>query len=240
MPIELIIIPLGAFLAAFVTAAAGFGDALVLGAVWFHFLDPIEAVPLIVANGFLMQFQPLYRLRKELIYENLPPFLIAGVLGVPLGAWLLTNTAPEPFRLGTGLFLITYCIVIFLKPQKTELRWGGKPADAVIGFTGGVLGGFAGLSGVTPTLWVGLRGWAKARQRGVFQPFICAMHCLSVIWLAWKGLVNAETGMRLLWCLPAILIGGWAGLKVYHLLDEQRFRQFVLALLLVSGMTLVL
>jgi len=240
MPVELFIIPLGAFLAAFVTAAAGFGDALVLGAVWFHFLDPVEAVPLIVANGFLMQFQPLYRLRKELIYENLPPFIMAGLLGVPLGAWLLIHIAPDPFRFGTGFFLISYSIVIFFKPQKAEIQWGGKLADAAVGFTGGVLGGFAGLSGVTPTLWVGLRGWAKARQRGVFQPFICAMHGTSVIWLAWKGLVNAETGLRLLWCLPAILIGGWAGLKVYHLLDENRFRQFVLALLMVSGVTLVM
>jgi len=240
MPLEVIIIPVGAFLAAFVTSAAGFGDALVLGAVWFHFLDPIEAVPLIVANGVVMQLQPLYKLHSVLVYDRLPPFLIAGVLGVPLGAWLLANTAPDPFRFGTGVFLITYCLFVFLKPQKSAFQWGGKIADAGIGFTGGILGGFAGLSGVTPTLWAGLRGWSKARQRGVFQPFIFAMHILSVAWLGWKGLVTVDTGIRLLWSLPAIFIGGWAGLKVYHLLDEQRFRQFVLALLIVSGVTLVL
>ena len=87
---------------------------------------------------------------------------------------------------------------------------------------------------------VGLRGWVKARQRGVYQPFVFAMHGLSVAWLAWKGHVDVETGMRLLWCLPAIFLGGWVGLKVYHLLDEKRFRQFILALLLVSGAALVL
>jgi len=239
MPIELIIIPLGAFLAAFVVAAAGFGDALVLGGLWFHFIAPVDAVPLIVACGFIMQLQPLYRLRKELIYENLPPFVIAGVLGVPLGVWFLAHTAPDPFRLGIGIFLIAYCLFMFLKPHKAHLLWGGKIADAGVGFLGGVLGGFAGLSGVTPTLWVGLRGWAKSRQRGVYQPFVCAMHGLSIIWLGWNGLIPAETGMRLLWCLPAILIGGWAGLKVYHLLDERRFRQFILVLLLVSGVALV-
>jgi len=240
MPLEVIIIPGGAFLAAFVVAAAGFGDALVLGAVWFHFMDPIEAVPLIVANGFVMQFQPLYKLRSVLIYDRLAPFLLAGVLGVPVGAWFLAHTEPDPFRFGTGVFLITYCLFIFLKPQQSAIQWGGKFVDAIVGFFGGILGGFAGLSGVTPTLWVGLRGWSKARQRGVFQPFVFAMHGLSVAWLGWKGLVTVDTGIRLLWCLPAILIGGWVGLKVYHLLDEQRFRQFVLALLVVSGVTLVL
>ncbi len=240
MPVEFLIIPVGAFLAAFVVAAAGFGDALVLGAVWFHFLDPIEAVPLIVACGFVMQLQPLYKLRAVLIYTDLPPFVFAGVLGVPLGAWFLANTAPDPFRYGIGYFLITYGVFMLLRKQTNEMTWGGKSADAMIGFLGGVLGGFAGLSGVTPTLWVGLRGWVKARQRGVYQPFVFAMHGLSVAWLAWKGHVDAETGVRLLWCLPAIFIGGWAGLKVYHLLDEKRFRQFILALLLVSGAALVL
>ncbi len=240
MPVELLIIPLGAFLAAFVVAAAGFGDALVLGAIWFHFLDPIDAVPLIVACGFVMQFQPLYRLRKVLIYSDLPPFVFAGVLGVPVGAWFLAHTAPDPFRLGIGVFLIAYGIFMLFRPHTTELLWGGRIADAFVGFLGGVLGGFAGLSGVTPTLWVGLRGWVKARQRGVYQPFVFAMHGLSVAWLAWKGLVDAETGMWLALCLPAILIGGWVGLKVYHLLDEKRFRQFILALLLVSGIALVL
>jgi len=240
MPVEFIIIPLGGFFAAFVVAAAGFGDALVLGAIWFHFFDPVEAVPLIVACGFIMQLQPLYRLRKVLLYDNLPPFLIAGVLGVPVGAWILTHIAPDPFRLGIGLFLLTYGVFMLVRPQNSGVEWGGKFADAGVGFLGGILGGFAGLSGVTPTLWVGIRGWIKSRQRGVYQPFVFAMHGLSVAWLAWKGLVDGETLMRLLWCLPAIFIGGWVGLKVYHLLDEQRFRQFILTLLLVSGVTLVL
>jgi uncharacterized membrane protein YfcA len=187
-----------------------------------------------------MQMQPLYRLRKSLIYTDLPPFVFAGILGVPFGAWFLTNTAPDPFRLGIGFFLIVYGLFMLLRPQNIQISWGGKSADAAIGFAGGVLGGFAGLSGVTPTLWVGLRGWVKARQRGVYQPFVFAMHGLSVAWLAWKGLVTTQTGEWLLWCLPAIFIGGWLGLKVYHFLDEKRFRQAVLVLLLVSGITLVL
>jgi len=240
MPVELAMIPLGALLAAFVVAAAGFGDALVLGAVWYHFLAPAEAVPLIVASGFIMQMQPLYRLRNELKYDHLLPFVVAGIVGVPMGAWLLIHVEADPFRSGIGIFLVLYCGVMLLVHQKPKLRWGGKIADSGIGLIGGVLGGFAGLSGVTPTLWVGLRGWTKDRQRGVYQPFVFAMHGLSIAWLASKGLVDGQTGLRLLWCLPAIVIGGWAGLRIYHRLDETRFRNLVLILLLISGMTLVM
>ena len=103
-----------------------------------------------------------------------------------------------------------------------------------------MLGGFAGLSGVLPTLWTGLRGWPKDRQRGVYQPFIWLMHALTLANLALAGLLTTATGWRLLWCLPAIAAGSWLGLKLYHRLDERRFRRAVLALLLASGVTLVL
>ena len=239
MPIELII-PFGAFLASFVVAAAGFGDALILGAIWFQFIDPIEAVPLIVANGFVMHALPLIRLRKELDYSQLPVFALMGVMGVPLGGWLLAHTAPDPFRLGIGWFLITYIAFIFLMPRGLTIVRGGKLADGIVGFTGGVLGGFAGLSGVTPTLWTGLRGWSKARQRGVYQPFVLVMHAVTFIWLSWQDMIDTEMLERFLWCLPAIVLGTWLGLMVYRRLDEQRFRQVILGLILVSGIALIL
>ncbi len=239
MPIELIV-PLGAFLASFVVAAAGFGDALVLGAIWFQFMDPVDAVPLIVACGFAMHTLPLIRLRKELDFSCLPVFAIMGVIGVPLGAWFLAHTAPAPFRMGVGWFLIVYILFIFVTPNGLKITAGGKIADGAVGFTGGVLGGFAGLSGVTPTLWAGLRDWPKARQRGVYQPFCLIMHLVTFAWLAWQGMVNTETLVRLLWALPAIIVGTWLGLILYRRLDDKRFRQLILGLILVSGITLIL
>ena len=239
MPIELII-PLGAFLASFVVAAAGFGDALVLGAIWFQFVDPIDAVPLIVACGFTMHAFPLVKLRRELDYSRLPVFAAAGVLGVPLGAWLLTHIAPTPFRLGIGWFLIAYIGFILAMPKGVVLTRVGKVADSGVGFLGGVLGGFAGLSGVTPTLWVGLLGWTKERQRGVYQPFCLIMHAVTLAWLSWQGLVGVETFERYLWCLPAIIIGTWLGLIIYRKLNEKKFRQLILGLILVSGVALIL
>lgn len=239
MPIE-VIIPFGAFLAALVAAAAGFGDALILGAIWFQFMDPIDAVPLIIASGLVMHAVPIVRLRKELDYSQLPVFAVAGVLGVPLGVWLLAHTAPEPFRLGVGWLLVMYVGFIFLMPRNMKIEGGGKAADGAVGFAGGVLGGFAGLSGVTPILWTGLRGWPKARQRGVYQPFVFIMHCITLAGLTWHGMVGMQTLERFLWCLPAIGLGTWLGLIIYRKLNEVRFRQFILGLVFVSGIALIL
>jgi uncharacterized membrane protein YfcA len=39
--------------------------------------------------------------------------------------------------------------------------------------------------------------------------------------------------------LPALLLGTWAGLKLFGRLDEAGFRKVVLVLLLTSGVTLL-
>jgi len=238
--IELGLILLGAFAAAFVAGAAGFGDALVAGAIWLHVLAPVEAVPLIVATGLVMHSLPVWRLRRQLRFDRLAPFALPGILGVPLGIWLLQSTSPEPFRHVIGWLLIVYAGLALGFARLAVAEAGGRAADGAIGLLGGVLGGFAGLSGVLPTLWTGLRGWPKDRQRGVYQPFIWLMHALTLASLALAGMLTAATGPRLLWCLPAIAAGSWLGLKLYHRLDERRFRRAVLALLLASGLALVL
>jgi len=237
---EIAVVLSGAFLAAFATGAAGFGDALIAISIWLYVLSPHEAVPLIVACGAVISLFSLWRLRGHLDYSKLPAFAVAGAAGVPMGAWLLKFIDPDLFRTVTGGFLVAYASVFLMLRSLPHISWGGRWADAGAGLAGGVMGGFAGLSGVVPTVWCGLRGWPKATQRGTFQAFLVVMHILAFLSLAFTGLVTAETGMRFLWCLPALVVGALLGLKLYARLDEILFRRVVLGILLLSGVTLLI
>ncbi|MBT3397203.1 MAG: sulfite exporter TauE/SafE family protein [Alphaproteobacteria bacterium] len=240
MPFEFLLIPGGAFLAAVVVGAAGFGDGLIVAAVWLHVLSPVEIVPLVVAMGLVIHLISLVSLHQSLDFSKLWPFLIAGTLGVPVGNWLLQVIDPNVFRTGVGVFLVAYGGFFLARPHPGHVTRGGRVADGMIGAVGGVLGGLAGLSGIVPGVWASLRGWSKAQQRGVFQPFVLAMHAMALAWLAFGGLVDARTGINFLWCLPSIAVGSWCGLWCYGRLDEQRFRRIVLGLLLVLGVTLLI
>lgn len=237
---ELLILLSGAFLAAFATGAAGFGDALIAIAIWLYVLSPQEAVPLIVACGVVISAYSLWKLRHQLDYVKLPVFVLAGAVGVPLGAWLLKFIEPELFKTLTGVFLVGYAGVFLFARSLPHITGGGRAADGLVGLVGGVMGGFAGLSGVVPTIWCGLRGWPKNTQRGTFQPFLAAMHALSLISLSVAGLVTMETVSRFVLVLPVLAGGVWLGLKLYARLDEALFRRVVLGILLVSGITLLM
>ena len=116
---------------------------------------------------------------------------------------------------------------------------GGRAADGGVGFLGGVLGGTTGLGGIVPTVWCSLRNWPKDEQRAVFQPVAVAIFAVTVFWLGGSGAVSAVTMQLFLIGLPWVLVGTWLGLRLYGRLDDARFRQAVLILLMASGAVLM-
>jgi uncharacterized membrane protein YfcA len=138
-----------------------------------------------------------------------------------------------------AVLLIVTCGVTICAINQVILRDKLDTSRLVPFLAGGVLGGFAGLSGVLPTIWSGLRAWPKARQRGTHQPYVLTMHGLALVSLAVAGLVDVKMGERYLWFLPALLVGTWVGLKLYGHLNEVWFRRLVLGLFFVSGVALI-
>jgi uncharacterized protein len=97
----------------------------------------------------------------------------------------------------------------------------------------------AGLGGILPTVWCSLRAWPKDEQRAVFQTVAVAIFAVTVLWLGGTGSVSVVTMQLFLLGLPWLLAGTWLGLHLYGRLDDARFRQAVLVLLLVSGAALL-
>ena len=229
----------GAFAAAFVIGAIGFADALILNAVWLHIMEPAAAIPLVVACGILMHATPLYKLRKSLDFSRLLPFVVCGVFGVPIGTWALGYMEPKVFRTVIGALLVAYGLWMLMRPHTSVGEAGGRVADSLVGLSGGFMGGFAGLSGLLPTLWVGIRGWPKNTQRGAYQPFVLVMHALGIATFAVSGMITERTAYDFLWCLPAVVTGSWLGVKVYPYLDDTLFKRIILGLVLLSGIMLL-
>ncbi|MGI4795455.1 MAG: TSUP family transporter [Janthinobacterium lividum] len=167
------------------------------------------------------------------------PMIVAGLRGVPIGTRLLAHLDPTIFRLGLGILLLVFSGVLLLTRVRMRVTWGGRGADALVGFAGGVLGGLAGLSGPLPTVWATLRGWTKNERRGVFQAFNLAVLAATVASHAVSGLLTAEMGRLALLALPGTFAGAWLGAHVYRRLSDQRLHEVVLGLLSISGLTLI-
>jgi len=117
--------------------------------------------------------------------------------------------------------------------------WGSTTTMLLL-WSGGVLGGIAGLSGVLMSIWCGLRGWSADRQRGIYQPYNLIVLSIALGIYASQGLLTPRVWELSLFCLPATLLGTWLGLRLYGRVNDRQFRYLVLWLLLASGLVLTL
>ena len=238
--IYLLILLVGAFTAALVQGATGFGSGLVLNAFWLHILEPSIAIPLNIFTCLLISGAPIYKLRKSLDFSKLKPFIIFGVIGIPFGMLLLTITDPRVFKASIGIFLVLYVLLMLISSNFSIKVNTDKSIDSFIGLISGLMGGFAALGGLLPTIWVGLQKLPKNTQRGTYEPFIFITSIVAVISFAVAGLYTIQMAYDLLKILPALIIGSWLGVKIYHVLDGEVFRGTILGLILAAGIVLLI
>ncbi len=229
----------GALAGGFVSGLAGFGTALMALGIWLYVLPPSIAVPLVLICSVIAQLSTLPSIWKTIDFSIIWPFLIGGLVGVPLGTMLIAHADPKVFKLTVGIFLLVFPAALYFQRSEMALTFGGKAADAAIGFAGGILGGLAGLSGPLPILWASVRGWSKGQRRGIFQIFNFSVLGAALLIQIASGLVKPDMFWLALIAFPGTVFGAWLGARTYHALSDGNFRDVVLGLLFLSGMGLV-
>ncbi len=235
--IDIALLLFGALAGGFISGLAGFGTALMALGIWLYVLPPAVAVPLVMICSIVAQTSTLPSFWSSIDFRLVWPFVIGGLAGVPLGTLLIAHADPHVFKLSFGVLLLVFPVALYFDP--VAISFGGRIADAAIGFAGGILGGFAGLSGPIPILWASLRGWDKHERRGVFQVFNWTVLSASLCLQAGTGLVTGEVLRFAILALPGTVFGAWLGARTFHALSDRNFRDVVLALLFLSGVTLL-
>ena len=237
----LLTVLVGSFIGGMVSGLSGFAFGLVALSFWTWVLDPRLLAPMVVFGSLLAQLTALGAVRREFNWRSAAPFLIGGVLGVPLGVLGLGVVNVTLFRGTVGAILVVYSsMLLFVAGAPRPITAGGRLADGCVGLLGGAMGGLAGLTGPAPTLWCNLRGWDKATQRSVFFTFNLAMQTMTMAAYAAGGQLNVTAGKMFLLISPAVVLAAWIGGRLFTRISEAGFRRTVLILLFFSGVTLLL
>lgn len=237
---SLIIVLTGAFAAGFVTGFAGFGTALVSSGFWFHALAAPLVPPLMVLSSVVAQLVSLLSVRPEFNWKRVLPFLVCGLIGLPFGILALVYASPDALRMTIGAFLVLYSVsqLLGLSDLRIEPREDFKQ-DGLVGLFGGFLGGFAGLSGLLPMIWLRLQGGKSESQWAIFQPYNLVILSMASIGMMIGGQVTMEVLKIAVLCMPLTFAGSFIGARIYKGVSEKLFSRVVLLLLLGSGTVLV-
>lgn len=239
---EITILALGAALGGFVNGLAGFGTALFALGFYLTILPPKEAVAVVVVCSVVVGAQGLWIVRDAIFARpaRLLRFLIPGLIGIPLGLWILSMIEPRGLKLFIAAMLILYGGYFSLRRALPTFDRPTPIIDSVIGGLGGILGGAAALSGALPTIWCSMRPWPKAETRAVLQPFNFAVLLVTMTMLALDGVYRGGTLLYVAVALPVAILAGQLGIAVFRRIPDAAFRRLLIALCLVSGTILLI
>ena len=236
---HLILLVTGALLAGVVQGISGFAFGMVAMAVWAWSMDPAEATVMAVFGGLCGQVLAATTIRRPLVASELFPFLVGGLLGVPLGTYILPYISETQFKLVLGIILVAGCSLMFAMAERSTVRSGGRIGDGVAGVVGGTIGGISGMTGIAPAIWCTLRGYDKARQRALVQTFNLVTLTATMVALVWKDVATRDMLPGMAVVAVAVVIPSMAGARIYKKLSDASFRRVVLVILVLSGLGLI-
>jgi hypothetical protein len=230
---------LGALAGGLVNGLTGFGTALTAMGIWLYAIPPTVAASLAIICSVIAQVQTLPMIWRSIEWPRVLPFVLPGLLGVPIGTWLLPQIDARIFKVVVGIFLVAYPAYVLARKVQMKSTFGGTAADGVVGLGGGVLGGLAGFSGVLPIVWTDIRGWSKEQRRTVLQVFNVSILVVALLSHAVWGLLTREVAVATAVSLPGTIGGAMAGAAIYRRLGDHGYQRIVMILLLISGLMLL-
>jgi len=236
---QVVFLVAGALAGGIVNGLTGFGTAITALGIWVLVIPPTAAASLAIICSIVSQLQTVHLIWRAIDWKRVSFFVVPGLVGVPIGTWLLPHIDPRLFKLGVGFFLIVYPAYVLVRRRHVASAWGGGAADGAAGFGGGVLGGLTGMSGVFPVIWTDVRGWSKEQRRSVLQVFNVAILSFALLSHAASGLLTRQVALEAAIVLPATIGGAWLGAFIYRRIAERGYQRAVMVLLLFSGVTLI-
>lgn len=234
-----IIVALGAIVAGFVQGLSGFAFGMVAMSFWAWGVEPRMASAMSVFGALTGQLLAAFTVRRKFHLATVLPFLIGGIVGIPIGVSLLPKLDVNLFKLCLGTILVIWCPIMLFSNRIPPIRHGGRIADGIVGAIGGILGGIGGFTGIAPTLWCTLRGFDKDKQRVVIQNFNLGALLVTMGVYVGTGIITRDMLPMFAIVAPAMLIPTLLGTRVYIGISDQTFRRIVLTLLTCSGVAML-
>jgi len=234
-----IALTLSVFAGAAISSFAGFAFSPVAAIGLIYFIPHDRLIPLLMLCSILVQLITLLYFRRSITWTSVGPMVFGGALGVTLAVFLFQGLDAQTFQIGFGAFLVLYAAAMLWRPTN-RLAGSTTPArEAAVGFVGGVVGGLTAMPGAIPIIYSDLRGVSKEVQRSTVQSFILAMQVLAVALFAGNGAIDWAVTRDLVLTLPALGAGIIVGLTLFGRVPDARFRQAILAMLLITGVAMV-
>jgi uncharacterized protein len=228
------------FAAMLIRALTGFGSALIAIPLLSILFGAKFAIPFILLFECLIDIMILGRERLNVKGEmsRTWPFIVSGLIGIPLGTQVLILSSDRILKMVIGIALIVFSLLLLWNVNLKLKR--DKFGSATVGLLGGFLCGSIGMPGPPMALILSSQGIAKEEFRRLIVIFLTVVDFLTFFYFLWIGLIDADMLLQGLKLLPALALGYLAGNYLFGKVEEAAFRRLTLGITLAAGIALIL
>ena len=219
--------------ASLLKSTTGFGFALIATPLLLLLWEPTLVVPIVLPLVLTVDVFIVAQNWRLLEPRRLAPMVIAGVLGVPLGTYVLLVASPQVLRLGIAGLVLVSAILLLLGvtiPISRERLAGG-----IAGFLSGLLVTSTSISGPPVALFMINQRWAKHTFRTSLGLFFLGQVTLAIISLAGVGALHSGTLLvsAILW-VP-VLLGYLAAIRLLPYVSQQGFLRIAMLIVMAAA-----
>lgn len=225
------------FLATLVRSTFGFGEALVAVPLLALVIPVDRAVPLATLLSVVVAAVVVVQDRAHVHVGSAARLVLATLVGIPFGLWLLTAGADAVVRAVLGGVLVAFSAFCLAGGARGQLRT--DRLAWVFGFAAGVLGGAYGMNGPPLVVYGSLRRWTPQHFRATLQGYFLPASLVGLGGYAAAGLWTAAVTRDFLWSAPAVLLAIPLGRAANRRLGAGAFLRWVYAGLILIGFVLV-
>jgi uncharacterized membrane protein YfcA len=213
---------------------AGFGSAMLMAPIFAILFGSAEMVVTVVAIELVVSLQLFPQVRNHADWKTLAPISLAACAAMPLGVWALASVDKN-----TIVTVVSAIIVGFVLLMWSGWRYRGQRTPVVGATVGAVSGAMMATTSVggPPVLLYLLSGNdpPAVNRANIVTYYFLTQFLLLVIVLA-SGVAGWNALARAVLLFPVMLLGAWAGGRLFHgLASEQLYRNVALAILLATG-----
>ncbi|MBH02542.1 MAG: hypothetical protein CMP08_00150 [Xanthomonadales bacterium] len=233
---QILIYNIAALIGATSQGLTGFGSGTLTASFLVLFYPFRDVIPVVAVVGLAANIVMTGLAGREFDWRR-GPIAAAGMsIGMIVGAQLLTVLPVDLLQRGLGFVILCYVALnLFNTPTPVvdpKLTVADGTGLGVCSIFAGTIAGAVGVSPVPLLIYVSLR-YPKKRARAVLTMAFLVASTVQVITYAQLGLLGGAAGWLAAACLPAVVLGAYAGHRLHYKIDQKSFAR-ILALILVA------
>jgi hypothetical protein len=221
-------------LAGFVRAISGFGFALIATPLLMFVLDAKAVVVINTILGIAVGMLLLFHTRKHIDVKRLLLMCGGSILGIPIGAYLLSSLDSTIIKLIISILIIPLSIVLLLGHSYQFKR--DSLGCGISGFISGVLGSSTSFSGPPVALFLLNQGLVKESFIGTITAYFLFTGATTIGAFSCLGMVTTDILIKAAMLLPTSVLGFYIGIKVLPRINAVLFRRVAAAIVSIAAL----